>query len=69
MTGVAIAATTAACVFGGTLAGLALRRIVPGHHLEAESKDAVKVGASMISLMAALVLGLLVSSANGITWR
>ncbi len=64
MTGVAIAFITAACVFGGALLGLTLRRIVPGHHVKDESKDAVKVGASMISLMAALVLGLLVSSAK-----
>jgi hypothetical protein len=55
---------TTACVFGGTLVGLALRKFVPDHHLQADSRDAVKVGAGMISMMAALVLGLLVSSAK-----
>jgi hypothetical protein len=64
MTGIGIALVTAACVFGGALLGLELRRIVPGPHLQDESKDAVKVGAGMISLMAALVLGLLVGSAK-----
>ena len=50
--------------FGGTLLGLALSKMLPGHHLSDESKDAVKMGAGMISMMAALVLGLLVSSAK-----
>jgi len=65
MTGMTIALITTGCIFGGTLLGLALRSIVPEHHLKEDSKDTVKVGAGMISMMAALVLGLLVSSAKG----
>jgi len=65
MTGVTIGLITTGCVFGGTLLGLALRRVLPDHHLNDDSKDAVKVGAGMVSMMAALVLGLLVSSAKG----
>jgi hypothetical protein len=38
--------------------------MLPGHHLSDESKDAIKIGAGMISMMSALVLGLLVSSAK-----
>src|SRR5678815_428945 len=53
-----------ACIFGGTLVGLALRRVLPEEHLNSDSRDAVKVGAGMISTMAALVLGLLVGSAK-----
>jgi hypothetical protein len=64
MNSTAIAAVSVACIFGGTLVGLVLRRIVPADHLDADSKDAVKVGAGMISMMSALVLGLLVSSAK-----
>ncbi len=52
------------CIFGGTLLGLALRRVLPADHLSSESKDAIKVSAEMIGMMAALVLGLLVSSAK-----
>jgi len=59
-----IALITTGCIFGGTLFGLALRSMLPDHHLKEDSKDAVKVGAGMISMMAALVLGLLVSSAK-----
>jgi hypothetical protein len=57
MSGITIALITTGCIFSGTLLGLALRRIVPGHHLGEDSKDAIKVGAGMISMMAALVLG------------
>jgi hypothetical protein len=64
MTGISIGLITTGCIFSGTLLGLALRRVVPDHHLTEDSKDAVKVGAGMISMMAALVLGLLVSSAK-----
>ena len=52
------------CVFGGSLLGLALRAVLPEHHLSADTKDAVKVGMSLVATMAALVLGLLVASAK-----
>ncbi len=64
MSGTLIALVSAGCIFGGTLLGLALRKMLPDHHLSEDSKDAIKVGAGMISMMAALVLGLLVSSAK-----
>jgi len=60
-----IALTSAGCIFSGTLLGLAVRKVLPDDHLSADSKDAIKLGAGMISMMAALVLGLLVSSAKG----
>ena len=64
MSGTIIALISFGCIFSGTLLGLAVRRMLPAEHLSDESKDAVKVGAGMISMMAALVLGLLVSSAK-----
>jgi Protein of unknown function (DUF4239) len=54
-----------ACVFGGALAGLFLRIRLPAQHLQDDSKDIVKLGIGVIATMAALVLGLLVSSAKG----
>jgi hypothetical protein len=53
-----------ACVFGGAMLGLLLRGFLPEHHLSAESKEVVKLGTGLIGTMAALVLGLLVSSAK-----
>jgi hypothetical protein len=64
MSSLAIASLCTACVFGGALLGSGLGRILPTHHLNELSRDSIKLGAGMISLMAALVLGLLVSSAK-----
>ena len=52
------------CVFGGALLGLFLRSILPDHHLREDSKDAVRTGAALIATLAALVLGLLISSSK-----
>jgi hypothetical protein len=52
------------CIFGGALAGMIVRRLLPEHHLSAESRDVVKLGMGLIATMAALVLGLLVASAK-----
>ena len=54
-----------ACVFGGALLGIFLHISLPEHHLGADSKDIVKLGMGLVATMAALVLGLLVASANG----
>src|SRR5208337_3505568 len=53
-----------ACVFGGALLGMALRLILPEHHLSAESKDVIKLGMALIATMSALVLALLINSAK-----
>jgi len=45
-----------ACTFGGVLLGMWLQKTLPGHHLDTESKDAVKVGIGLIAMMTALVL-------------
>ena len=53
------------CIFGGSLAGLFFQKYLPAHHLSKESQDSVKIGAGLIATMAALILGLMVSSAKG----
>src|SRR5271165_2217019 len=53
-----------ACIFGGTFLGTFLRRRLPGHHLSGDTKDVVRLGTGLIGTMAALVLGLLIASAN-----
>jgi hypothetical protein len=52
------------CTFGGALLGMWLRTTLPEHHLNAESKDTVKVGIGLIATMTALVLGLITASAK-----
>jgi Protein of unknown function (DUF4239) len=53
-----------ACVFAAALLGMLLRRILPRHHLSEDSKDIVKLGMGLIATMAALVLALLIASAE-----
>ncbi len=59
------AAIITACLFSAVLLGLRLRRLLPEHHLSADTKDAVKLAMGLVATMAALLLGLLVSSAKG----
>jgi hypothetical protein len=53
-----------ACSFGGALLGMWSRTALPAHHLDAESRDTVKVGIGLIATMTALVLGLVTASAK-----
>jgi len=58
-----ISLITFVCIFGGALVGLFLSTVLPKHHLSDKTMDAVKVGTGLIGTLAALVLGLLISSA------
>ena len=53
-----------ACTFGGALLGMRLRKTLPGHHFNDESKDTVKVGIGLVATMTALLLGLVTASAK-----
>ena len=52
------------CVFASAMLGVWLRGVLPASHLDAETKDLVKLGVGVIGTMAALLLGLLVASAK-----
>jgi len=60
----ALAALVFTCTFGGALAGLTLHARLPEHHLDANSRDVIKLVMGLIATVAALVLGLLISSAS-----
>jgi hypothetical protein len=64
MISIIIGLTTFVCVFGGALLGMYLRNVLPDHHLQEDSKDAMKAGMAIVATLAALVLGLLISSAK-----
>lgn len=53
-----------ASVFGGALLGMFLRNALPEQHTSKDSQDVVKLGMGLIGTMAALVLGLLIASAQ-----
>ena len=64
MSPVAIGAIFFACIFGAALLGMALRTVLPQHHLSEASNDVVRLVARLIATLAALVLGLLIASAK-----
>jgi hypothetical protein len=64
MSSLVIGLISAACIFGGALLGMWLHKVLPEHHLDDASKDTIKLGAGLLATLAALVLGLLVSSAK-----
>jgi hypothetical protein len=62
MSAMAIACVVFVCCFGAALVGLFIR--LPPQHLDSDSKDTVRLVMGLIATMSALVLGLLISSAN-----
>lgn len=60
MSSLAIASVVLGGSFGAALVGM----VLPGHHLDAASQDTVKLVMGLIATMTALVLGLLIASAN-----
>jgi hypothetical protein len=52
------------CLFGATLVGMAVSRRLPGHHLDPDSKDVIKLATAVVGTLAALALALLVASAK-----
>ncbi len=64
MSPLSISLISFAFIFGGTLSGSYLARLLPDHHLSSDSKDAVKMTWGVLATMSALVLGLLVASAK-----
>ena len=65
MSPIEFAALIFACVFGGALIGMTLRHRLPKNHLDADTRDLVKLGVGLVGTMSALVLGLLVASTKG----
>jgi len=65
MSPIAISLIAFACIFSGALLGIFIRKLLPEHHLSADSRDVIKLVTGMLATMAALVLGLLIASAKG----
>src|SRR5882672_1009938 len=64
MTSPMIFALAFLCPLAGALIGMAFRRQLPEHHLSRESTDVIKLATGLIATLVALVLSLLISSAN-----
>lgn len=59
-----VSAVVFAVVFGGALAGMAIRRAMPPELLGSEVKETVRLAIGLVVTMTGLVLGMLVSSAK-----
>jgi hypothetical protein len=60
----AISLLAAVLMLAGAGAGILLRHRLPQHHLNEHSKDVVRLGASLVATITALLLGLLITSAK-----
>ena len=52
-------------LLGSIILGIVFRRLLPADHFQADTKETVKLAMGLVATMAALILGLLVSSAKG----
>jgi Protein of unknown function (DUF4239) len=62
--GIAASLIAFATIFGGAFIGAWLRHRLPEHHLGDGTKDIVRLGTGLLGTLSALVLGLLIASAN-----
>jgi len=60
-----IAVVVFVCLAGAVTFGMTMSRRLAAHHLSSESRDTVKLALGLVATLAALLLGLLVSSAKG----
>ena len=64
MHALAMSSLVFALVFGGALAGMAIRRVKPDDRFTPEAKDTIRLAIGLVVTMTSLVLGMLVSSAK-----
>ena len=62
---IAVSLIALAVILVGAFFGALLRKTLPKHHLEDDTRDYVRLVTGLIATIAALVLGLLIASANG----
>jgi len=64
MNSIVVSSVIFAAVFAAALIGMAVRRAVPEDHVGSDAKEIVRLATGLVATMAALVLGMLVSSAK-----
>jgi hypothetical protein len=64
MSALATAFIAFAFIFAGALLGMFIRNKLPEDHLSSDTKDVVRLGTGLVGTIAALVLGLMISSAS-----
>lgn len=66
MSSIIIGAIVFACLFAAALIGMLLRMRLPIHHLDAESKEVIRLATAVVGTLSALALGLLIASAKNV---
>lgn len=66
MSSITLGAIVFACLFGAALVGILIRTKLPSHHLDSESKDAIRMSTAVVGTLSALALGLLIASAKNV---
>ncbi len=64
MTSVPISLIIFVILFGSALAAMFVARLLPDHHLSPETRTVVSVSVAVVGTLSALVVGLLISTAN-----
>jgi hypothetical protein len=64
MNSIVVSSIVFAAIFAAALLGMAVRRALPTEHVGPDAKEVVRLTTGLIATMAALVLGMLVSSAK-----
>src|SRR5436309_3311461 len=65
MTHIFIGLISFVAIFGGAIIGLIVANRLPSHHLSSQTQSAVTVSVAVIGTLAALVLGLMITAADG----
>src|SRR3974377_1702033 len=63
MSSIEISAIAFTFAFGGALLGMFIGPRLPKHHIDAETKEVVRLGMGLVGTIAGIALGLLISSA------
>lgn len=64
MNSITVSVIALACVFGASVLGMFLRRLLPDHHLSQESRAVLQLGMSLMVTMTALLLSLQLGAAK-----
>jgi hypothetical protein len=65
MNSIAVSSIVFASIFASGLVGMRVRRAIPAHRLGSSEKEVARLVTGLMTTMAAIVLGMLVSSAKG----
>src|SRR5437764_13321417 len=66
MSSVSLAVLAFLCPLLGATVGMTVRARLPQHHLSRDSTDVIKLATGLVATLVALVLSLLISSANSV---